>query len=117
MDTNNGVLIRDQPELTADYVSWLHTLLDDPARTVRRDSHFQLVTRDDMLAEGDRLVDATFAKYRAERFVDDPDQRDDLKQRLRELADEAYRLSRLVVAGSGDARQAQERLDGLFKAI
>lgn len=117
MDTNNGVLIRDQPELTADYVSWLHTLLDDPARTVRRDSHFQHVTRDDMLAEGDRLVDATFAKYRAERFVDDPDQRDDLKQRLRELADEAYRLSRLVVAGSGDARQAQERLDGLFKAI
>jgi len=117
MDTNNGILIQDQPQLTADYVTWLHARLDDPARTIRRDRYFLLTAREDMLNEGDQLVDATLARYRAERFIDDPERIGELKRHLREISNEAYRLSRRIVAGTRGHRDAQARLDGLFKAI
>ena len=117
MDSNNGLFIRQAPDLVAEYTDWLQAILDDTSRSVMQNDYYLNTDRLQILQSGDELVDAELAKYRAERFVKDPQQVMDLKTRLRDASDEVYRLSRDIIADHEGSTSEQALFNELFKAI
>ena len=117
MDSNNGLLIRQAPELLDHYRQWLESLLQDAQRTDNQTHYYLSTPRDTILEEGDLLVEAELEKYQADRFIKDPQQISELKARLRKASDEVYRLSREIVADDTGSRDAQTLFNDLFKAI
>lgn len=116
MDTNNGLYIQQAPDLRKAYGTWLQSLIDDPERTQELNDWYLQTSHEQILRQGDSLVDSELAKYRAERFIQDPAQVSELKRRLREASQEVYRLSRRIVSDHGDS-DAQARFNTLFKTI
>ncbi len=117
MDSNNGLFIRQAPELVADYTAWLRAILDDRTRSAIQNDYYLTTDGSRMLDTGDQLVDAELAKYRAERFIKDPQQILELKTRLRDASNEVYRLSRDIIADHDGSSSEQALFNELFKAI
>ncbi len=117
MDTNNGLFIRQAPGLVADYTGWLRTILADSTRSANQSNYYLTTDRSSILETGDRLVDTELAKYRAERFIKDPQQILELKTRLRDASNEVYRLSQKIIADHGGSSSEQALFNELFKAI
>ena len=117
MDTNNGLYIRQAPELHRNYTVWLESIREDQSRTAHLNDFYLSTERSQMLDEGDQLIDSELAKYRAERFIQDPSQIQELKTKLREISDEVYNLSRDIVADHTGSSRAQALFNNLFKAI
>jgi len=115
MDSNNGLFIRNAPNLVKNYVSWVKNLIDT-GRVVSVDQYFIATERDEILREDLATIDAIFSKYRAERWL----KKDDIsgvKQHLSDLLDQAYKLSATIVSDTSESSQAQEQFNVLFKTI
>jgi phosphatidylserine/phosphatidylglycerophosphate/cardiolipin synthase-like enzyme len=117
MDTNNGLYIRQAPKLHGDYTAWLRSILEDQSRTAHLNDYYLRTERSQLLDEGDKLIDSELAKYRAERFIQDPAQVLELKAKLREISNEVHRLSRDIIADHAGSSSAQSLFNDLFKAI
>lgn len=117
MDSNNGLFIRQAPELVAEYTGWLRNILDDNSRSAKQNDYYIGTDRSQILQTGDDLVDAELEKYRADRFIKDPQQILELKARLRHAANEVYRLSRRIIADHGASVKEQALFNELFKTI
>ncbi|MFK7992788.1 MAG: phospholipase D-like domain-containing protein [Granulosicoccus sp.] len=117
MDSNNGIFIRKAPRLLAEYTGWVNTILEDPSRSVNLNNYYFNTERSHILKEGDLLVDAELAKYRAERFIKDTGQIMELKNRLRDASNEVYRLSKEIISDHDGSSSQQASFNRLFKAI
>ena len=115
MDSNNGLFIRNAPELITAYVSWVKGLIDSK-RVLAMDSYFIESSRDNILQQDMATIDALLDKYRAERWLKEED-RQGIKQRLSDLLDQAYLLSVEIVSESSASSDAQEKFNSLFKTI
>jgi len=115
MDSNNGLFIRNAPNLVKDYVSWVKSLINT-RRVVSVDQYFITTKRDEILKEDLATIDATLAKYRAERWLKEEDV-SGMKQRLADLLDQAYILSAKIVSSTSESSRAQAQFNSLFKTI
>ena len=112
MDSNNGLFIRNAPQLVADYKQWIGKLLASPARvadltaTLGRDAA-QL--RTDM----NRLIDQSLARYAGPDRLSEQQQRD-LKLQIEATSRRVYDLSRQIMRGSASAA---DEFNALFKTI
>jgi putative cardiolipin synthase len=115
MDTNNGLFIRNAPNLVNDYVSWIKHLIE-AGRVVAVDPYFMSTGRDEILKEDLLTIDAILAKYKAERWLKEDDM-PELKQHMIDLLDQAYHLSAEIVSAGAVSSKAQTQFNALFKTI
>ena len=115
MDSNNGLFIRKAPNLVNSYVGWTKELINS-GRVAPVDQYFISTDRDEILKEDLLAVDASLAKYKAERWLDEEDVTG-LKLRLVELLNQAYSLSVDIVSKASDSSQAQAQFNVMFKTI
>ncbi|MFK7893236.1 MAG: phospholipase D-like domain-containing protein [Granulosicoccus sp.] len=117
MDTNNGVFIRNAPAMVDAYTTWIDEIVADSTRAVNRNAEYLSTDRAQIQQADEKMVDDELAKYRAERFISDPEQITQLKSRLQEATDEVYRLSKKIVADPSGSLREQRRFNELFKVI
>lgn len=115
MDSNNGLFIRNAPELVKSYTHWIQTLIDTQ-RVVEVGQKMISSSRDDILKSDLETVDKILAKYRAERWLKEENMLG-VKQRIIELLDQAYYLSVKIVSKDRDSSDAQSEFNSLFKTI
>jgi phosphatidylserine/phosphatidylglycerophosphate/cardiolipin synthase-like enzyme len=115
MDSNNGLFIRNAPNLVKNYVSWVKNLIDT-GRVISVDQYFMSTSRDKILKEDLVTIDAILAKYSAERWLKEGDI-SGLKLHLIDLLGQAYNLSATIVSDTSDSSQAQAQFNSLFKTI
>jgi len=115
MDSNNGLFVRNAPQLVENYVSYVKSLIDT-GRVVTVDQYFISTERDEILKEDLVVIDAILAKYRAERWLKEGDV-SGMKQRLIDLLDQAYNLSATIVSKASESSRAQAQFNSLFKTI
>ena len=116
MDSNNGLLIRAAPELTAAYAAWVEGLLIDPERTREITDEIRTTPREQMLAEDVETLRAILARYRADRWIDDEQARE-LEAGVVGILDEIHRLAGESFEEGRRGRQAAESFNELFKTI
>jgi phosphatidylserine/phosphatidylglycerophosphate/cardiolipin synthase-like enzyme len=116
MDSNNGLLIRRAPQFLRLYLAHLDALLADPQRTRQQTQYFATVSRQQLLVEDRRVFQEMLAKYQAERWLD-AGQRREAEERLVQVLDQAYALTRAILAGGREGRARAGEFDRLFKPI
>ncbi|MCB1960286.1 MAG: hypothetical protein KDE68_07150 [Rhodocyclaceae bacterium] len=112
MDSNNGVFIRQAPELVAAYTRQIEALIATPGRIA--DDTAQLGRDQTQLGiEMNQLIDQLLARYAGPDRLSATQQRD-LKTRMQATTQEVYALSRRIMAGD---RAAADQFNALFKGI
>jgi len=117
MDTNNGLLIRNAPQLVATYSRWVQSLLDDAALTTDMGNYFVVTPRPIMLEEDRQTVRAELAKYRAERWITDPAQEQRLEDSVVRILDEIYSETQAGLSSGVESGEAREDFNELFKTL
>lgn len=111
LDSNNGVLIEDAPQLVSQWQQWIQARR---GQGLIRDALASLQIPVETLHEQSTLLlRSLLAKYDRKQRVD-PQQQLELEARAGALMGEVYRLSAAVLAGDAEAR---EQFNALFKAI
>lgn len=115
MDTNNAMLLRDAPHFLEAYLAHLDALAAEPGRVADRTAAIAATPRERMLAQDRANFRAMMARYRAERWLD-AEQRRRVEATLVDRLDEAYALTRGMLAGAAGTDDAAT-FDRLFKGL
>ena len=112
MDSNNGVFIRNAPDLVAAYKARIDTLITTPGR-LKDDTARIGRDKDQLSIEMNQLIDQLLARYAGPDRLS-AEQQADLKQQVQDTTQKVYELSRRIMQGDGTAA---DEFNGLFKGI
>jgi putative cardiolipin synthase len=116
MDSNNGLFFRGAPQFMAAYLGYIDRVTHDPALTTNQTRYFATVPRAQILEEDRQVFRAILAKFRVERWLD-ADQRQSAEEDVVKVLDEAYELTKAILAGGADLRAKEAEFDRKFKAV
>jgi phosphatidylserine/phosphatidylglycerophosphate/cardiolipin synthase-like enzyme len=117
MDTNNGLLISNAPGLVRAYSLWVQSLLDDSTLTREITDEFRDTPRAQMLEQDRQTLRAIFGKYRADRWIKEPGQKQALEETIVRILDEIYRLTKGSLGDGAGADKAAAQFNDRFKTI
>ena len=112
MDSNNGIMIRNAPDLVQAYRDRLQALLARPGFIADQTA---LIGRDkaELSVEMNALVDQLLARYAGDGRLS-AQQQADLKQQVQDTTQKVYTLSREILRGNA---KAADEFNARFKAI
>lgn len=116
LDTNNGFLVRNAPQLVQGYLDHIDRLTADPDRIRYRTGYFAATPRETILAEDMESLRQMLARYRAERWID-AEQVAELERRAVDALNETYSLTRSLLQRGPGAKEAAETYNRKFKPI
>ncbi len=109
MDSNNVMRLRSAPQLLTEYAAFVDKLLSDPARTRDITGASRALTREQMLAQDKLAFAAILAKYNVDKRLD-PQQIATLEAVFLRLLDDAYGLTRQILANPDSPAAAKFNL-------
>ena len=104
MDSNNGVFIRNAPDLVAAYKARIDTLITTPGR-LKDDTARIGRDKDQLSIEMNQLIDQLLARYAGPDRLS-AEQQADLKQQVQDTTQKVYELSRRIMQGMGRRRMS-----------
>lgn len=116
MDTNNGFLIRNAPELVNAYLEFVDGLAGDPDRVRYRTAYFAATPREQILEEDIVSLRQMLKKYRADRWINE-EQVKKLEQQAVQSLNETYTLTKKLLTRAPGAKEAAEAFNRKFKPI
>ncbi len=116
MDTNNGVLIRNAPELVARYEALIDRLVSDPVHVRNATGAFVPAARAAFAAEDAETLRKGAAHFGIGGGIS-PEQWNTLEKQFSEAVGLAYSLTSKALAGGAEGRAAGDRYDQYFKLL
>lgn len=116
LDTNNGFLIREAPQLVDAYLRHVDSLAADPDRVRYRTAYFAATPREQILEEDIVALRGMLEKYRADRWIDEK-QVEELEARAIQALNETYALTKQLLTDGPQSKEAAETYNRKFKPI
>ena len=113
MDTNNGVYLQNAPRLAGAYHDWIEAMLADPARTREVGAEYLRTPVAERLPRDLDFLEQELARRDRQNRLD-PQQRAQLRTRVREILLDIHRLASEALDGGAEAEQ---RFDQRFKVL
>ncbi len=116
MDSNNAMFIRNAPHLALQYRTYIDNLVKENSKLRNRTGYFASKSHEEMIQEDVKEMECSIQKYGLRKHLK-PEEIKTAQDRIIELLNEAYSLSKAILAGGREGRAAEARYNKLFKPI
>lgn len=116
MDSNNAMIIRNAPRLASQYRAYIDDLLKNTTKLQNRTAFFASKSHDQMVQDDLTEMECSIQKYNLRKHLK-PEDITAGQHDIVELLNEAYNLSRDILAGGWKGKAAEEKYNRMFKPI
>ena len=117
MDSNNGLYIRNAPNLVASYTNWVTNLTHDSEQIVNKTGYLADTTLKEMLTEDTDLITGLLKKMAGGTKIEKKVSLKDLAVRISRILETIYTLTAKILKESQPNEDAQRDFNALFKVL